>query len=152
VSRILLVRHAEAGERKLWKGDDRARPLTEPGRTQALRLAGTLDGQPLDALVTSAYVRCVQTVEPLASRRRLTPELAGWLEEGADPVAALETLLQRGRALACTHGDVVSGILFELADRAVDLGASPRMQKGSTWVLEVDAGRVASARYVPPPP
>lgn len=51
---------------------------------------------------------------------------------------------------ACSHGDVVSGILFELADRGVALGSTPRMQKGSTWLLEVAEGRVSSARYVPP--
>jgi hypothetical protein len=46
---------------------------------------------------------------------------------------------------------VVSGILFELAERGIALGSSPRMQKGSTWVLDVQDGRVASARYLPPP-
>jgi len=53
--------------------------------------------------------------------------------------------------VACTHGDVVSGILFELADRGVALGSTPRMRKGSTWVLDVDGGRVSSARYLAPP-
>ena len=46
---------------------------------------------------------------------------------------------------------MVSGILFELAERGIALGSSPRMQKGSTWVLDVQDGRVATARYVPPP-
>ncbi len=152
VSRVLLIRHAEAGERREWRGDDRLRPLTRPGRTQARRLADALAGHHLDAVLTSGYDRCVQTVQPIAARRRLAPEPAAWLEEGADPGAALAALLDLGDVLACTHGDVVSGILFELSDRGVDLGSSPRMQKGSTWVLEVEEGRVVSAHYVPPPP
>lgn len=151
VNRVLLIRHAEAGERRQWRGSDRLRPLTGAGRTQARRLAGALAGHHLDAVLTSAYDRCVQTVQPIAARRRLVPEAAAWLEEGADPEAALAELLGRGDVLACTHGDVVSGILFELSDHGVDLGTSPRMQKGSTWVLEVEEGRVVSAQYVPPP-
>lgn len=151
LSRLLLVRHAEAGERREWRGDDRLRPLTAPGRTQARHLAEALAGHHLGAVLTSGYERCLQTVQPIAARRRMVPEVADWLEEGSDPRAALETLLGRGSVLACTHGDVVSGVLFELSDRGVDLGASPRMQKGSTWVLEVEDGRVVAARYLAPP-
>ncbi|MGA8016873.1 MAG: phosphoglycerate mutase family protein [Candidatus Dormiibacterota bacterium] len=149
--RVLVVRHSDAGERSEWRGDDRVRPLTDAGRDQAERLAQSLDGQPLSQVLTSGYARCVQTVAPLATRRGLEVEVAPWLEEGADPVATLQTLMARGDALACTHGDVVSGILFELADRGVSIGTSPRMQKGSTWVLDVENGAVAAARYLPPP-
>ena len=43
---------------------------------------------------------------------------------------------------ACSHGDVVGGVLFELADRGVAIGPTPRMQKGSVWVLEVGDAEV----------
>jgi len=151
VGRVLLIRHAEAGERSQWTGKDRDRPLTAAGRAQAKRLADRLDGQPLDRILTSGYVRCLETMAPIASRRRLTAGEVSWLEEGADPAEALTALLAGGSVAACSHGDVVSGILFELADRGVALGSSPRMQKGSTWVLEVTDGRVSAARYLPPP-
>jgi phosphohistidine phosphatase SixA len=151
VSRILLVRHAEAAERARWHGDDRARPLTASGRAQAARLARSLQDQPISRVLSSAYLRCVETVSPLAARRGLRPELVGWLEEGADGAAALDRLSGLGDAIACTHGDVVSGVLLELAERGVGLGPSPRMQKGSTWVLDVEGGRVSAARYLPPP-
>jgi len=151
VGRVLLIRHAEAGERSQWAGRDRDRPLTEAGRAQAERLADCLDGQPLERILTSGYVRCIETMTPVATRRNLTAGVAGWLEEGADPAEALSALLAGGSVAACSHGDVVSGILFELADRGVALGSSPRMQKGSTWVLEVTDGRVSAARYLPPP-
>jgi len=150
VGRVLLIRHAEAGERKEWRGNDRDRPLTEAGRAQAERLADRLEGQPLERILTSGYIRCLETMAPIATRRDLTARAVGWLEEGADPAEALTALLAGGSVAACSHGDVVSGILFELADRGVALGSSPRMQKGSTWVLEVSEGRVSSARYLPP--
>jgi len=151
VGRVLLVRHGEAGERSEWTGVDRDRPLTSEGRVQAERLAALYEGQPLDHLYTSGYLRCLETMEPLAARRGLALEPVAWLEEGADAAQALAALLAGGNVVACTHGDVVSGILFELADRGVALGSTPRMRKGSTWVLDVAGGRVSSARYLAPP-
>ena len=151
MTRVLVVRHAEAGERSEWRGDDRIRPLTHAGRAEAERLAECLDGRGLRQVLSSGYARCLQTVAPLATRWGIEVAKVAWLEEGADPVAALDTLIARDDVLACTHGDVVSGILFELADRGVSLGSSPRMQKGSTWVLDVDDGAVTRARYLPPP-
>ena len=32
---VLLVRHARAGDRSEWEGDDRLRPLDKKGRRQA---------------------------------------------------------------------------------------------------------------------
>jgi broad specificity phosphatase PhoE len=150
--RIFLVRHAEAGERATWQGDDRLRPLSPGGRRQAEGIADALDGQPLLHLFSSGYTRCVETFEPLAARLGLRPKLVSWLEEGADADAALASLLAAGDVAASTHGDVVSGILFSLAEASVDIGQSPRMQKGSTWVLDVERGEVTGARYIPPPP
>jgi 8-oxo-dGTP diphosphatase len=151
VGRVLLIRHGEAGERKLWTGPDRDRPLTEPGRAQAEQLAARLDGYPIDHLLSSGYVRCVETLAPLAARRGLATETVRWLEEGSKPAEALAALLAGGSVVACSHGDVVGGVLFELADRGVAIGSTPRMQKGSIWVLEVRDAQVASARYLPPP-
>ena len=42
--RVLLVRHARAGDRGEWVGDDAHRPLDAKGRKQAKRLAKRLDG------------------------------------------------------------------------------------------------------------
>ena len=151
MSRILLVRHGEAGERSHWRGRDRERPLTAAGAHQAEGLIPLLGRQPIARLLPSGYRRCTQTVEPIAHRLALHPEVVAWLEEGAAAAAALRELTAAGDVLACTHGDVVSGVLFELADQMVDIGSSPRMQKGSTWILEVERGRVTSARYLPPP-
>ncbi len=149
--RVLLVRHADAGERTEWTGPDRDRPLSDRGRAQSELLAASLARNPVERLVSSGYVRCVETFVPLGGRLGLLTETASWLEEGGDPEKALAALLVGGSVAACSHGDVVSGILFELAERGIALGSSPRMQKGSTWVLDVQDGRVTSARYLPPP-
>ena len=64
---IFVVRHAKAGSRHEWDGDDDTeRPLTKPGRRQAAALAARLAGEQVTGLWSSPYVRCVQTIEPLA--------------------------------------------------------------------------------------
>ena len=63
---IYLVRHAKAGHRERWTDDDEVRPLTKKGWRQAKALVELFDTQPFARLVSSRYVRCVQTLEPLA--------------------------------------------------------------------------------------
>ena len=64
---LYLVRHAKAGGRQEWRGDDRLRPLSKEGRRQADSLARRLARLTTGDLLSSPYLRCVQTVEPLAS-------------------------------------------------------------------------------------
>jgi len=62
---VILLRHASAGDRTAWQGDDRLRPLDERGRKQALELVGRLRARGVERVVSSPYVRCTQTVAPL---------------------------------------------------------------------------------------
>src|SRR3954469_967625 len=63
---LLLVRHAKAGNRKSWDGVDRLRPLTDAGWAQGTALLDLLGESRPVRLLSSPYVRCVQTLEPLA--------------------------------------------------------------------------------------
>ena len=64
---LYIVRHADAGDRQAWPGDDADRPLSELGRRQARALADALKrrGLTLDAIVSSPLVRTRQTAEEL---------------------------------------------------------------------------------------
>src|SRR5438128_10943561 len=93
-----VVRHAKAGDRSDWSGDDRARPLTKSGQRQAEALAGMLAGEAIDRILSSGYLRCVHTVEPLATHRKLSVEPLKDLEEGAGGDCVLRlTQKRRGR-------------------------------------------------------
>jgi 8-oxo-dGTP diphosphatase len=149
---LYVVRHAKAGSRAKWEGSDDQRPLTKPGRRQAAGLVELLAGEGITRVLSSPYVRCRQTVEPLAERLRLPVDLADALEEGASlrDTLALIDKLDDERAVLCTHGDVIGWLLDHCARQGVHL-PDDRLEKGSTWVFETEAGAIVEGRYLPPP-
>jgi 8-oxo-dGTP diphosphatase len=153
---ILLVRHARAGRRDRWVGDDRLRPLSKKGAVQAEALSPKLRelaGAQVLTLRSSPWVRCVQTLEPLASALGTEIQREDALGEGmgAKAVEVLGFWTRQGPAALCTHGDVIEAILRHLTKSGVRLGGRLQAAKGSVWVLGVTDGAIVSARYVPPP-
>jgi broad specificity phosphatase PhoE len=148
----LLVRHADAGDRAAWRGDDRDRPLSPRGWRQAEAVVVQLADHPIERILSSPLTRCVQTVEPLATTRGLTIEEEDALAEGM-PLDVVQRLLRRlgdTSAVLCTHGDVIELLVTDLAHRGVVAEDALRWRKGSTWVLE-GAPEIHRARYLPPP-
>jgi 8-oxo-dGTP diphosphatase len=151
---IYLVRHANAGERDHWGGDDALRPLTARGHAQARRLVDLLDRAEFERVLSSPLVRCMETVVPLASTRRMAVEPATALMEGAVLADALALVRKYtpGGAVMCTHGDVIAMLLEHYAAKCVDIGPAPRWPKASVWVLETDStGDVVAAHFIDPP-
>ena len=148
---VYLVRHAKAGSRRNWSGDDAQRPLSRPGARQATKLAGALAHVGITRIVSSPYTRCVQTVEPLAAGLRIPVDQSDALAEGATTVEAVALFekLATEHAVMCSHGDVLGDLLMHFADHGVRLDDF-RLEKGSVWVVECDHGRATSARYVSP--
>jgi broad specificity phosphatase PhoE len=150
---ILLIRHANAGARSEWAGDDRLRPLSRKGARQAAALVKKLTPLQPDRILSSPYVRCVQTVEPLAERLAVKVETTEELAEGSvgEAIALVRANAGTGSVALCTHGDIVPEVLVALADEDhLDLGPSPRQPKGSVWILEAKKGRFVKATYLPP--
>ena len=54
---IYFVRHAKAGERRLWEGDDVDRPLSKTGWKQSTAVARRLAKKDVAALYASPYIR-----------------------------------------------------------------------------------------------
>ena len=138
---VLLLRHATAGK-STSAPDDHLRPLDERGWEQAEKLVETLAPYGVQRILTSPYVRCRQTVEPLARALGRPIEERPELAEGSTAEDALRLVgsLDGETAVLCTHGDVV----YELLDE--------ESKKGSTWMLEVAPdGGLARREYLPPP-
>jgi 8-oxo-dGTP diphosphatase len=149
---VYLVRHARAGSRGRWKGDDALRPLSKVGKAQANGIAKLLADKPIDLIVSSPFTRCLGTVEPLAEKLGVETETSDALAEGARLSQALRLFekVQDREAVLCTHGDVMQDLLDHFGRHGVKL-RDHRMEKGSIWVFDVEGDAVRRARYVPPP-
>lgn len=155
---VLLVRHAHAGSKDGWSGDDRLRPLSRRGRADARALARVLASFRPARIVSSPLVRCVQTVAPAAAQLGLDiEESEGLGPDGGEHAAGLLRALAGGggRVVVCTHGETIDAI--QVAFAATGRGTGRRggfrpgapHEKGSLWVLRFAEGRLAAARYLP---
>lgn len=137
---VLFVRHAHAGDRDNWEGDDRRRPLTPKGWRQADAIVGAFDTYDIRRIYSSPFARCAQTVEPLGDARGIAVEEVEALAEGhgADGLSLLDD--GPGAIVLCGHGDNIPEMLAALGV-TVD-----RCQKGSTWVVSPDNPPL----YLPP--
>ena len=106
VSVVHLIRHAKAKNRLEWTEPDDVRPLTKRGRREAPAIAERLQQDPPNRLVSSPYVRCIQTLEPLALALDLAIETTDELAEGAGgaAVAGRRHRAPDGRADHLDHG------------------------------------------------
>ena len=149
---VYLVRHAHAGSKANWDGPDLERPLSASGRAQADGLVAQLGGYPIGRVLSSPALRCRQTVEPLARRRRLAVEPTDLLgvDASVDGVLTLLGDPALGRAVLCTHGELIGQVFERLQAAGLDLPQPLRWPKGSTWVLGRSSGQVADASYLEP--
>lgn len=155
---VLVVRHASAGSRADWAGDDRLRPLDDCGRLQAEELVRLLAHFDPTAIESADFVRCRETVEPLAEALGLSLRDEPLLSEEGYP--GHETEAERhvrtvggehGTSVLCSQGDVIPDLLRRIAGGdAIDLPANGS-KKASTWALTFQAQRLVSAEYFPPP-
>ena len=149
---VYLIRHAHAGSRSGWDGDDSRRPLSPKGRHQTEGLTTWLQDESIDRVLSSPSTRCVQTVDPIAVSHGLITETDPALAEGAGVDGCLE--LVRGAAdqtlVLCSHGDLIPKVIRRLSAEGMRTSGPNLSQKGSAWLLVVDDGRAVSATYQPP--
>ncbi len=140
---VLLVRHAEAGERETWQGDDDLRPLTTAGTPRADLLGTVLPLFGARRVYSAPPLRCRQTVAGLAAELGVPiidePTLAerGYL---ADPAAGLRRLIEiaagsGGPAVVCSQGRVIPGLVRDLTHSAGRGLLEVPSSKGSYWGL-----------------
>ncbi|KAA9153009.1 NUDIX hydrolase [Amycolatopsis acidicola] len=167
LSTLLLVRHAKAGKREEWTGDDDLRPLSPAGFQQATAVAKLAPLFGVDKVFSAPRLRCVQTVRELAenlgtdvTHEPLLSEEGYW----ADPPRGLARLLALvsagGVSLVSSQGGVIPDVVGTLAERSglalpAGKGGLAPSKKGSLWVLSFSGGndnggpRLAAADYYP---
>ncbi|MGV9710411.1 NUDIX hydrolase [Gordonia sp. NPDC003424] len=156
---LLLVRHARAGRRSRYKGDDRLRPLDHLGRKQAQKLSGLSQLFGTELVHAADRVRCEQTVAPLAEALGVPIESEPTLSEEAyrsDPEKAhrriLEIAADRSAVHAvCSQGKVIPPLMQWWADHDGISLPNKRNRKGSVWVLSLVDGRLVAADHIDSP-
>ncbi|GAA3048593.1 NUDIX hydrolase [Pseudonocardia yunnanensis] len=158
---VLLVRHAKAGSRGDWDGDDDLRPLSEAGREQVRRLTGLLPLFGPERIASAPLVRCRDSVAPLAETlglavldEPLLGEHAFYRDIAAGLARFRELAKEPGVTVVCSQGGVIPDLVAALATGA-DVSVDPEdvpAKKGSTWALTFcrDA-ELCTADYYPRP-
>lgn len=155
---LILIRHASAGTKAAWKGDDSARPLDAEGEREASALAGLLRCFGVSRIVSAPAERCVATVRPyLAGLDRVEIEPAFDVTHGRAGTGPAAEKAVAGLAAAdepvmiCAHRENLPVLV---AAACAELGAEPPpgkpLRKAEFLVLHRADGRlVAVERYHP---
>jgi 8-oxo-dGTP diphosphatase len=149
---LVLVRHAKAGKRANWPGEDSQRPLDNDGRRQARRLARLLPCFAPEQIISADRVRCVQTVEPTAEFVGLPIEIRPVFSDEAyfaDPVRALDELREliktEPSTVLSSQGETIPALLEVVAPRGA--AESFLTRKAAMWVVSFADGISVAADY-----
>jgi 8-oxo-(d)GTP phosphatase len=155
---LILVRHASAGHKADWPGDDRLRPLDAAGMADARVLASLMACfAPVARVLSSPALRCIDTVRPYAdgfggrveTESRLAPYgLSADFSSRTGLADSLRQLLsglvaERRPAVLCLHRenlpDVLAAACAALGAPAA-VPADPALPKAGFWVAHASAG------------
>lgn len=155
---LFLVRHAKAGKRSKWledpanDNDDRKRPLDDKGILQAAAVAERLADFAPTLLLSSPFMRCIQTLEPLGATLAITVTSDECLAED-NPFELILELLEScpDNAVLCSHGDMIPMVTDALERRGMVVTGMRDSRKASVWVLERQKGIIVRGHAWPPP-
>jgi 8-oxo-dGTP diphosphatase len=149
---LLVVRHADAGDKRTWGGPDVLRPLSPTGHRQAEGLVVRLEDYPVERILCSPTLRCQQTVEPLARDRMLRIESVPALGVNTTPAQLLTLFwdLELRNSVLCTHGEGIGLLLTRLIADALLVEDPLDWPKGSTWLLQRTDQRQVRGRLLAP--
>ncbi len=107
-------------------------------------------------LISSPYVRCLETMELIAAKTglgvgqdaSLTPNAGS---RALELIRGLSSGDPSSRIVLCTHGEVIGDVLGVLArEDGIRLSRRPPGLKGCVWVLDLHKDKVTAARYITP--
>ena len=124
---LIVVRHAKAKPRSSWARAEGDRPLAATGQRQAKAVARLLQAWHPDRVVSSPWLRCVQTMGPYVNTRKPKFKTVDALTEHSakrkpgKARLAVDALFEKARPVAlCTHRPVLPLVFEVLADEMTD--------------------------------
>jgi 8-oxo-dGTP diphosphatase len=143
----LVVRHASAGERTAWAGNDRERPLDALGDDQAEALVPLLATYDIQRVMSADVLRCLETIGPYAAAAKLTVESEPLLSEtgyAQQPDLATERLVEllssHVPSVVCSQRKTIPGLIQAVS---AALGAKPpedpTLRKAGIFVVHMQS-------------
>jgi 8-oxo-dGTP diphosphatase len=155
--RLIVVRHGTAKAKRSWKGLDSDRPLTAGGSRQAQAIAKRLRRDKPTHILSSPSLRCLQTVQPLATAAGLDLTVTAALatdggRAGLDLATAIAAANESSSTIVlCTHRELIVDLLPHLVHQTgVKLPHRLPGAKGGCWTVQYRRGRLVSVKYWSP--
>jgi 8-oxo-dGTP diphosphatase len=165
---LILARHASAGRKENWPGEDAARPLDAQGIADAQQLASLMACfAPVARVISSPALRCTETVRPYVEGFGGIVEAEACLAPygrthffksrtaQGDTLRRLLSALVADRrpAVLCLHRENLPVVLAEacaVLGAPAAVPADPSLTKGGFWVAHFALGELAGLeRYEP---
>lgn len=157
---LIIVRHAKAKPRSSWTRAEGDRPLAATGLRQAQAVSRLLTAWLPDRVLSSPWVRCVQTVRPYVKARQVKFKTVDAITERSAKRKpgkarnAVEAQFDKGKPVVlCTHRPVLP-LVFEVLARHMPAGLSiglpakdPYLAPGEAVICQVSSaneGRIVS--------
>jgi 8-oxo-dGTP pyrophosphatase MutT (NUDIX family)/phosphohistidine phosphatase SixA len=119
---VIALRHGKAVSPGTWDGPDATRPLLHRGLEQSRNVAAAIAAFGPARLVSSTAVRCLSTIEPVATLLGLPVKPTDGISQDAyeDGTATVRKIVQKRLSrqksvVFCSHGPVLPEIVDEVA-------------------------------------
>ena len=152
---LIILRHTKALERGDWDEVDSERTLDEVGFDQAQLLIKHLEPFAIEEVYTSDYVRCVQTVTPLAHSRGLTISQVPSLNEETfeeDPLRSVSfanALKQDEKnILIWSQNPVIPTMLRGILNTKLKNKDLIKLEPGDAWIVHRVQGEIVGLDYL----
>lgn len=152
---LIILRHTKALERGDWDDLDSKRTLDERGLLQSERLVAHLAPFAIDEIYSSNYIRCVQTVTPLAAARKLRiTEIPNLNEEtfDIDPERSISfanaVKQDEKNILMCSHNPVIPTMLRGILNTKLKNKDLIKLEPGDAWVVHRVRGEIVALDFL----
>jgi 8-oxo-dGTP pyrophosphatase MutT (NUDIX family)/phosphohistidine phosphatase SixA len=152
---LIILRHTKALERGDWDEEDSQRTLNEVGLDQAQLLIKHLEPFAIEEVYTSDYLRCVQTVTPMAHSRGLGITQVPSLNEETfetDPLRSVSfanALKQDEKnILICSHNPVIPTMLRGILNTKLKNKDLIKLEPGDAWIVHRVRGEIVGLDYL----
>jgi 8-oxo-dGTP diphosphatase len=152
---MVVVRHASAGDKRAWAGDDADRPLDRKGLAQSVTIGSLLTAYGVEEAGSADVRRCRDTLEPFARSARVDVEVLPATtatafdddkDKGARSVLDLVTTTS-GAVAWCGQREVIPRLAAALCAGlgGADPGRRSQLGKGGLLVLHLDEACAVTA-------